>query len=231
LPNGQTLWFKAEKNECITIYLETDPIKKIYFKPNTFTKAGFIEPEKKDSNVLSFNLITTEPDGTVPFDIFSFNTDAWLGFKISICDFLNDWVLPIFHCIPSYTEWDSFKSECPGWEKRFGNQLLKELKEQLKKDKLLYKFRIMQIKEKWGRFEFYPSSASKEVYNIIDKYGSLSEGICIYCGKDADYITSPYGWQLPYCKDCFNKYAHNEAIAYYKDENGTWKENEDLEAL
>ena len=35
--------------------------------------------------------------------------DKWLYFKIKVADFLNDYVLQLFHCIPTYTEWDALK--------------------------------------------------------------------------------------------------------------------------
>lgn len=150
--------------------------------------------------------------------------DKWLYFKIKCVDFLNDYILQVFHCIPTHTEIDAMKNECPGWYKRFGKQLLVDMKNQLKKDKMLYSFRIMQIKEKWGRFCLYCGAATHEMYELLDKYGTLSEHICIDCGKDADIITSPYGWQCPYCNNCYNKNHNWEAIQYKKETNGNWIE-------
>lgn len=114
--------------------------------------------------------------------------------------FFHDCILQILHCIPTYNEWDAVE---PGWNKAFGKQYLKELKQQLIKDKMLYSFRITQIKEKWGRFHLYCMNASKDVYKIIDKYENLSWYYCIHCGKPAKYISK--GWIRPYCEDCINK--------------------------
>lgn len=150
--------------------------------------------------------------------------NRWRYFKIKVADFLNDYVLQVLHCIPTYTEFDVMEHECPGWYKRFGKQLLKDMKKQLKKDKFLYDFRITQIKEKYGELRLYCEAASIEMYNLIDSYTEMSRHICIECGKDADVITSPYGWQCPYCSDCYEKNHKREAIQYKKDVNGNWVE-------
>lgn len=114
--------------------------------------------------------------------------------------FFHDCILQILYCIPTYNEWDAVE---PGWNKAFGKQYLKELKQQLIKDKMLYSFRITQIKEKWGSFQLYCYKASEDVYKIIDKYENLSWDYCIHCGKPAKYISK--GWISPYCEDCINK--------------------------
>lgn len=67
-----------------------------------------------------------------------------------IVKFVYEWILQIFHCIPTYTELDAME---PGWRKAFGIQLCEELKAQLKKDHYLYKYRITQIKEKFGCYD------------------------------------------------------------------------------
>ena len=114
--------------------------------------------------------------------------------------FFHNYILQIFHCIPTYIEWDAVE---PGWNKAFGKQYLNELKKQLKKDKMLYSWRIMDIKEKWGYFCLYCNYGSEELYNIISKYESLSWDTCIKCGKPATHTSK--GWISPYCEDCVNK--------------------------
>ena len=99
--------------------------------------------------------------------------------------------------LPTYTEWDAVE---PGWNKAFGKQYLKELKTQLKKDKMLYKWRITQIKEKWGRWVLYCNYGSHDLYKIIHKYEDISWNTCIKCGKPATYTSR--GWIAPYCHDC-----------------------------
>ena len=114
--------------------------------------------------------------------------------------FIAEWILPVFHCIPTYTELDAM---APGWRKAFGKQLCDELKTQLKKDHYLYKYRITQIKEKWGYLHWYDNGHSQAVYDIISKYEDISWNTCIHCGKPATKITS--GWIYPYCDGCFPK--------------------------
>lgn len=151
-------------------------------------------------------------------------------FYVKIIDFIHDYVLQIFHCIPTYTELDFFKSEAPGWYKAFGMQLCKDLKKQLIKDKCLYSFRIMQWKEKNARMELYCNGASKKIYDIINKYSEISENTCIYCGVPAVYITSVYSYALPYCEKCYEK-TNKPSIAYVKDKNGEWKQHPDYQEL
>ena len=56
-----------------------------------------------------------------------------------------------------------------GWMRRFGIDMCKEIRKQLIKDKMLFSFRITQIKEKYGTLRFYVASASREIYSIINK--------------------------------------------------------------
>ena len=73
----------------------------------------------------------------------------------------------------------------------------------MKKDHYLYKFRITDIKEKYGTLRLYCNGASDEVYKIIDKYENLSYETCIECGNPAKIITD--GYVLPYCLHCYNE--------------------------
>lgn len=117
--------------------------------------------------------------------------------------YFHDYILQIFHCLPTSTEWDAVEK---GWRKAFGNEYLKELKKQLIKDNMLYSWRITQIKEKWGRFQLYCNYGSDDLYKIIDKYEDLSWNICINCGKPSTHIS--VGWISPYCKECSEKEKH-----------------------
>lgn len=108
-------------------------------------------------------------------------------------------ILDRIFILPTYTEWDAIE---PGWNKAFGKQYLKDLKKQLKKDKMLYKWRITQLKEKFGRCVLYCNYGSPELYNIINKYENLSWNTCIRCGKPATYTSK--GWIAPYCEECVN---------------------------
>ena len=121
----------------------------------------------------------------------------WSKPLYKIIRFFHNYILQFFHCLPTSIEWDAVE---PGWKKAFGKQYLKDLKKQLKKDKCLYTWRITDIKEKWGRFNLYCNWGSKELYEIIEKYESLSWETCIKCGKPSTHISR--GWISPYCENC-----------------------------
>lgn len=125
------------------------------------------------------------------------NKFKYLLYKIVM--WIDSQILDRILILPTYTEWDAIPV---GWNKAFGKQYLKDLKKQLKKDKILYKWRITQIKEKYGTFRLYCNYGSPEIYNIINKYESLSWGTCIQCGKPATYTSK--GWIAPYCEECIN---------------------------
>lgn len=142
--------------------------------------------------------------------------DKWLYFKIKVADFLNNYVLQIFHCLTKYTEWDALKCY-PGWYKAFGKELLNEIDQQLRNDKIRYKWRITDIKEKWGSLQIYCNYGSRELYDIISKYEDISYHTCITCGKPAKYLSS--GWICPYCEEHYNPEHGYTAIA---DDDGKW---------
>ncbi len=110
------------------------------------------------------------------------------------------WILEVVHCVPTFTELDAMDH---GWRKTFGIDMCKEIKKALKKEHYLRKYRITQIKEKWGELCWYDSGAPKEVFDIIRKYENISYRTCIACGKQAKYRTVR-GWILPYCENCIS---------------------------
>jgi hypothetical protein len=117
-----------------------------------------------------------------------------------ITKWIDEKILDNIFILPTYNEWEAVE---PGWNKAFGKQFLKELKQQLIKDKMLYKWRITDIKEKWGMLQLYCNYGSKELYQIIRKYENLSWNYCIHCGKPTEVIST--GWISPYCKECAEK--------------------------
>lgn len=121
-------------------------------------------------------------------------------FLAQILRFIHNYPLQWIHCIPTFTELDSMPI---GWRKAFGIQICKEIKAELKKIKYLRKYRIMQIKEKYGSLRWYDSGNNEEIQNIINKYEEISSRTCINCGKPAKYISR--GWISPYCENCIDK--------------------------
>lgn len=103
----------------------------------------------------------------------------------------------------SYTEWDCIPD---GWKIAFGDMLLKELGTELERYNFLDKYRIIEIKEKYGSLRIYDNGIPRgcKAWDIIESYARLSENICIVCGRpDVAHTTS--GWIIPACKDCYNK--------------------------
>lgn len=139
--------------------------------------------------------------------------------------FIGEYFLPIFHCIPTYTWWDSVPK---GWKKAFGKEYLNELKKVLKETNYLYKFRITDVKEKYNTLRVYCISAPKEVYDVISKYENLAREYCIVCGKPATTISS--GYMLSYCNEHYDKRFIPMEI---KNKDNNWeytKEFKDLDA-
>jgi len=132
-----------------------------------------------------------------------------------IVKWIDEKILDRIFILPTYTEWDAMPV---GWKKAFGKQYLKDLKKQLKKDKMLYKFRITDLKEKYGTLRLYINYGSPELYNIINKYESLSWNTCINCGKPATHISK--GWISPFCEECVNNSKNPDRyIKRNKEEN------------
>ena len=75
-------------------------------------------------------------------------------------------------------------------------------KKALKKNKFLYKYRIVQIKEKFGGLRWYDAGIPKDskIFDIIAKYAEISYKTCGVCGKPATKMTK--GWIYPYCDNC-----------------------------
>ncbi len=122
----------------------------------------------------------------------------WWAFVEKFYSFLEAF-LGIFHIIPSYTKLDALDS---GWRKAFGIYICKDLKKALLADggrKRLRRYRIDQVKEKFGELCWYDNGGNRETNRIIAKYAYISRHTCITCGKSADYMTK--GWIEPYCRE------------------------------
>lgn len=162
----------------VTFAILGNPIIQVYLKPkdeNDNTNYGFSYYRVK---------LTT-------------NKRKYRWFKI--VKWIDEEVLDRILFLPTSTEWDAMPM---GWNKAFGKQYLKDLKKQLKKDKMLYKFRIVYLKEKYGTLRLDYNYGSQELYDIMSNYESLSWHTCIQCGKPATYTSK--GWIAPYCEECVN---------------------------
>ena len=139
--------------------------------------------------------------------------NRWKWIQYKVLKWFHDWFLQIIFCIPTYTELDAMPE---GWRKSFGIQMCKEIKKALLYDgglKLLYNYRISQIKEKYGELCWYDCGSTQEIFKIIAKYEYISRRTCIVCGKTADGLSR--GWISPYCKNCA---GGRELDEYYTEE-------------
>lgn len=117
-----------------------------------------------------------------------------------VIKWIHEWPIQFFHCLTSYTELDSLEV---GWRKAFGEDLCRDLRKALWKEgglKAILRFRITQIKEKWGYLHLYYTGGGEEVDKVISRYEKISPKTCVVCGKPATWVTT--SWICPYCDDC-----------------------------
>lgn len=113
----------------------------------------------------------------------------------------------------SYTELDSMPD---GWRKAFGEQICEEIREELVRVDYLDKYRITQIKEKYGTLRWYDFGCTERMLReIIPKYEHLSAKTCIKCGNPATKVST--GWISPYCDACANKIGQYERFIPIED--------------
>lgn len=110
----------------------------------------------------------------------------------------------------SWTELDGVETPV-GWDLLL-LMLVEEIKQCLDKADYADKYRIMQVKEKFGSLRWYDNGAPKEIYDelqdIIGKYGVISEHVCHKCGKPDSPLSNGY-WIYTLCEDCWNKNERN----------------------
>lgn len=155
------------------------------------------------SPLIVVHLSKTNSEDVTKYGFTNYNIkfikSKWCNFWYKTVTWFDTKVLDKILFLPSYTELDAME---PGWRKAFGIQMCKEIKKELKKHKFLYKYRIAQIKEKFGGLRWYDAGIPKDskIWDIIDKYTQISYKTCVVCGKPATKISK--GWISPYCDDC-----------------------------
>ena len=112
----------------------------------------------------------------------------------------------------SYTELDNLPT---GWMKAFGIPMCVEIRDALIEDGDLERWRIVQMKEKYGALALYDNGHKhgSRIPNIIRKYEALSTRTCIMCGKPATKVTC--WWISPYCDKCCPKERAVPIEEYY----------------
>ena len=221
--NIMVLAYRDGKSKKIAIGLDTvlpesltpDDVCSVYFQ------RWFI-PSRDGKQVINVRILIVLKEGrklkNTIYKFPSVNIELNKNYKIKVklLNFLNS-CLSIFHCIPTYTELDDLDK---GWRIRFGKDICREIRNSLlmtyireekpttiigkikslyKGVKLLYNYRILQIKEKYAQLRWYDAGNTKDVHDIINKYTILSENTCIVCGEDAKYLST--GWVCPYCEE------------------------------
>ena len=98
-----------------------------------------------------------------------------------------------------------------GWRIAFGEELCKEIMEELTRYNCVDTYRIVQIKEKHGALRWYSQGGTERIYReIVPKYEKLSRRICIQCGRPATLISKD--WVAPWCDACAEKLGHQKCV-------------------
>ena len=104
-----------------------------------------------------------------------------------------------------------------GWRIAFGEQMCEEIQAELERVNYVNKYKILQIKEKFGGLRWYDSSIPTDcaIWDIITKYEAMSYKTCIICGAPATRITT--GWICPYCDNCIDDKEYSVPVEeFYK---------------
>lgn len=109
-----------------------------------------------------------------------------------------------------YTEYDCLGE---GWQKAFGKLLLEDIDQELRKYNYRDKYRILQVKEKYGSLRWYDNGGANEA---TTKYEYISENVCYFCGRPDTAMTN-LGWILPVCPKCYEKKWRRDSKFEYEE--------------
>ena len=104
----------------------------------------------------------------------------------------------------NHTELDEMPE---GWRIAFADEMCKEIHEVLLKTNSVNSYRVLQVKEKYGKLCWYHTFAPDELEPIINKYEEISKKTCIVCGRPATKIHK--NWIGPLCDECVKKALKN----------------------
>ena len=104
----------------------------------------------------------------------------------------------------NHTELDEMPE---GWRIAFAEEMCKEIHEVLLKTNSVDSYRVLQVKEKYGKLCWYHTFAPDELEPIINKYEEISKKTCIVCGRPATKIHK--NWIGPLCDECVKKALKN----------------------
>lgn len=147
------------------------------------------------------------------------------------------WLLRVLHGVPCHTELDGMPD---GWRKSFGIQICKEVRHALYKSgglKAVFRYRIMDIKEKWGALRWDDAWTTADVHKVLLKYEYISSRTCFVCGELATCHTPREYYELPYCDEHAPKNSRflieagvDDYTWYGCTGNINWRDKEDREA-
>ena len=123
--------------------------------------------------------------------------------------------------------WTELDAMPDGWRKAFGEMMCEEIKEELVKHNCLDEYLILDVKEKFGMLRWHDNGTpiGCNVSRIIDKYSTLSENICIICGKpDVPMIGTLPSYISPFCKKCYSMPNFEYKEAHSEEEIDAWIE-------
>ena len=98
-----------------------------------------------------------------------------------------------------------------GWRIAFGEELCKEIMEELTRNNCVDSYRVVQIKEKHGALRWYAPGGTERVHReIVPKYEKLSTRICIQCGRPATLVS--LDWTATWCDTCAEKLDYQKCV-------------------
>ena len=98
-----------------------------------------------------------------------------------------------------------------GWRIAFGEELCKEIMEELTRNNCVDSYRIVQIKEKHGALRWYAQGGTERIHReIVPKYEKLSRRICIQCGRPATLVS--LDWIAPWCEACAEQLGQQKCV-------------------
>lgn len=88
-----------------------------------------------------------------------------------------------------------------GWRTALGEDLCKEIMEELVRNNCVDSYQVLQIKEKYGELRWYSQGGTERIHReIVPKYERMSRGICIQCGQSATLVSKSR--VAPWCNAC-----------------------------
>ena len=98
-----------------------------------------------------------------------------------------------------------------GWRAAFGEDICKEIMEELVRNNCVDSYQIVQIKEKYGELRWYSQGGTERIHReIVPKYEKISRRICIQCGQSAILVSKSR--IAPWCNACAEQSPRPECV-------------------